>query len=375
MSARKDQPSTNNTKKTKPQNPDFLLSATYSQLLAALAMGGIIVMRNSFDELGIRIEIMRNVIIWGVMYIAINGVRANQTNEWQPFLVVIQQMLLSYSMIVMPCHNTNNPLICGKSNQVTPIESSMSRSYNDSSGSASGSGNDSSRYSIGSQHSQLDSGLSMSFFNSGLESLLETDEGVNMFSRYCATEFSVENINFWLAVREFQLAAAASAAAAVVFRISERMNENEEDGEGEGDKMVVEEIGDDDLEKENDPDQNRPQQQNKPDPGQLSPAMRDEANEIFSEFVKIGSAMQVNLPSRLQKQIAKNVNEEKINADIFADGQKEIFSLMSRDSYQRFLKVNKKKLERAAKKKVHGASMGKFARKLSASPMRMGMGQ
>ena len=87
MSARKDQPSTNNTKKTKPQNPDFLLSATYSQLLAALAMGGIIVMRNSFDELGIRIEIMRNVIIWGVMYIAINGVRANQTNEWQPFLV------------------------------------------------------------------------------------------------------------------------------------------------------------------------------------------------------------------------------------------------------------------------------------------------
>ena len=71
--------------------------------VASLAITATCILRNSSDELGIRREITRNVVIWAVTYVAVLFVRSFDLGRLQPIMISVQQMALTYSMIVLPC--------------------------------------------------------------------------------------------------------------------------------------------------------------------------------------------------------------------------------------------------------------------------------
>ncbi|XP_051984939.1 regulator of G-protein signaling 21-like [Xyrauchen texanus] len=66
------------------------------------------------------------------------------------------------------------------------------------------------------------------------------------------------------------------------------------------------------------------------------PEMISMANKIYSEFVETESPRQVNIDSGTRTNITNNISEPNLNS--FDTAQKMIFSLMARDCYPRFLK-------------------------------------
>ncbi len=81
----------------------FFLTPAFGIASTALALLATILIRKAQDELGMRREILRNVIFLGVTYIVILIIRLLGYYEWQPLLQTIQQMFLSFSMIAIPC--------------------------------------------------------------------------------------------------------------------------------------------------------------------------------------------------------------------------------------------------------------------------------
>ena len=63
---------------------------------------------------------------------------------------------------------------------------------------------------------------------------------------------------------------------------------------------------------------------------------RELAIQIYNNFIK-ASDSQVNLSSLQRCQIRERINLDRITRDLFDVAQKEIFSVMARDSYPRFL--------------------------------------
>ena len=111
--------------------------------------------------------------------------------------------------------------------------------------------------------------------------------------------------------------------------------------------------------------------------------MEETAKHIYEEYVKPGSEMQVNLPMTMAKIIQKKITDKEVTIEVsgvgaggagecatlsllatpntsqpqlFDNGQREIFNLMSRDSYQRFLNATspRKKARRASNFGVGG---------------------
>jgi len=72
----------------------------------------------------------------------------------------------------------------------------------------------------------------------------------------------------------------------------------------------------------------------------------DEARAIYHRFIDNSSNNQVNLSSKQKNDIIKAMDSGNLTKDTFDTAQKEIFSVMSRDSYPRFLasKKNRKPL-------------------------------
>ncbi|KAI7809312.1 regulator of G-protein signaling 21 isoform X1 [Triplophysa rosa] len=66
------------------------------------------------------------------------------------------------------------------------------------------------------------------------------------------------------------------------------------------------------------------------------PEMISMANQIYTEFVQTESPRQVNIDSGTRTKITNNISEPNLNS--FDTAQKMIFSLMARDCYPRFLK-------------------------------------
>uniref|UniRef100_A0A3B4EGC9 Regulator of G-protein signaling 1 n=1 Tax=Pygocentrus nattereri TaxID=42514 RepID=A0A3B4EGC9_PYGNA len=60
------------------------------------------------------------------------------------------------------------------------------------------------------------------------------------------------------------------------------------------------------------------------------------ANRIYSEFVQVEAPRQINIDCGTRANITKNISEPNLNS--FDTAQKLIFSLMARDCYPRFLK-------------------------------------
>ncbi|CAB1427661.1 unnamed protein product [Pleuronectes platessa] len=66
------------------------------------------------------------------------------------------------------------------------------------------------------------------------------------------------------------------------------------------------------------------------------PEMISSANRIYSEFVQTEAPRQINIDCSTRENITKNISKPTLNS--FDTAQKLIYSLMARDCYPRFLK-------------------------------------
>uniref|UniRef100_A0A8C7XH53 Regulator of G-protein signaling 1 n=1 Tax=Oryzias sinensis TaxID=183150 RepID=A0A8C7XH53_9TELE len=66
------------------------------------------------------------------------------------------------------------------------------------------------------------------------------------------------------------------------------------------------------------------------------PEMISSANRIYSEFVQTEAPRQINIDCTTRENITKNISQPTLTA--FDTAQKLIYSLMARDCYPRFLK-------------------------------------
>jgi hypothetical protein len=222
----------------------------------------------------------------------------------QPITISIQQMALSYSMIVLPCKHENGFFFCLNSSKVAIQDGSYSGADSDSRYSMSPSG--------GSKYSAKSSERSV--YEQGLESVLATNAGVKKFAEHCAREFSIENIRFWQAVNQYRE------------MFAEETEEVSMKGRGANQT------------RDSFPVLNLSASLN-PLVSHFAPLqhMKETALHIYDEYVKPGCDMQVNLPMTMVKLIKKQLEEDAVKVDLLDEGQREIFNLMSRDSYQRFL--------------------------------------
>ena len=78
------------------------------------------------------------------------------------------------------------------------------------------------------------------------------------------------------------------------------------------------------------------------------------ADEIYSKYVKVGSELQINISSAQRKAIERALEKSgNIERSIFDNAQKEVYALMSRHSYPRYLasKNQEAKISEASKSK------------------------
>ncbi len=70
-----------------------------------------------------------------------------------------------------------------------------------------------------------------------------------------------------------------------------------------------------------------------------SEEMRQSAQKIYDEFVKVGSEQEMNLTKRIRQKISDSIAGGRCDYLLFVDAQREIEDLMSRDTFMRFKKV------------------------------------
>ncbi|KAG7457220.1 hypothetical protein MATL_G00244220 [Megalops atlanticus] len=108
-----------------------------------------------------------------------------------------------------------------------------------------------------------------------VDKLLECKSGQTAFREFLKTEYSEENILFWLACEDY--------------------------------KKI-----------------------------KSTPEMISTANRIFSEFVQVEAPRQINIDCRTRENITKNISQP--NLESFDTAQRLIYGLMAKDCYPRFLK-------------------------------------
>ncbi len=64
--------------------------------------------------------------------------------------------------------------------------------------------------------------------------------------------------------------------------------------------------------------------------------MKEEASRLMRTHIRQPSSDEVNIPSKMRSEIEANFKGGNITADLFLPAEKEIFVLMSRDSFARF---------------------------------------
>lgn len=117
--------------------------------------------------------------------------------------------------------------------------------------------------------------MEVKMWKESLESLLSSDVGFRAFSTFLKSEFSEENIDFWMACQEY--------------------------------KTTV-------------------SQEN----------LSTKAKKIYEQYVAAESPNEVNLDSTTREETRKNL--EKPSRSSFDGAERKIFLLMEKDSYKRFLK-------------------------------------
>ena len=158
-------------------------------LIALMALITTILIRHCVDELGIRAEINRNLLILFITYIFIFLSSPLGYTDWQAFLQSIQQIMLTFSMVVMPCIQAEEFRISyWRERRQTmsvpgygrPIQSNTTTKKLSISRRLSQRDLESNRKRTREATMSLDAGLCI---------LLSTKEGINAFTEHCAREF------------------------------------------------------------------------------------------------------------------------------------------------------------------------------------------
>eukprot|EP00985_Skeletonema_marinoi_P002020 scaffold821_cov105-Skeletonema_marinoi.AAC.1 len=189
---------------SEPTSTYIFLTPVFGAALALLATILIRKAQDELDELGLRSEILRNVVFLGVTYIVILIINLLGYDEWQSIIALIGQMFLSFSMIVIPCLSAFEfipPSITAKqTNQASFSIATASNStlpgYAQPIPRSTRPSLIGGRISIVSpmttKQEQRAREMTVSW-DAGLCILLSTQEGINAFSQHCAREFSSEN--------------------------------------------------------------------------------------------------------------------------------------------------------------------------------------
>ena len=285
-------------------------------LVALLTLVTTTLIRNSEDKLGIRSEITRNAIIVAISYLAILIARLAGRRDLHPLFEAIQQLLLCISMKLMPCFHRNTESLLSWATKNGKLQENIMPGYALPLPKVGGRRNSLRRNSTKDIESDNERRreLSMSL-DAGLCVLLSTQDGIDSFSEHCVREFSYENIRFWCAVNDFHAEVDLTCVenGSVAGDASTDANANANDGaEGNHEKLSEAEI-------------------------------LDYAKSIFGTYISSDGELQINIPSALVAEIKKAVESGRIRRNVFDKAQQEIFSLMSRDSYPRYLAARRKR--------------------------------
>ena len=270
------------------------------------------------DELQIATEIRRNSIFLGFSNIAIVGLRFAGYDEWQSLTQTVQQMFLSLSMatillfphltlrlwhrvspataITVPGSGYGRPLPrTRESNTRSSLQNIIGRRASSS--------------------EEMISREAVVSWDAGLCVLLSSEDGIASFIKHCTREFSSENIQFWCAVNEYK---------AKYDEATRRSLDHHRDPLTMNTDKNVE--------------------------------MCSIAGELYKMFIDNDSPTQVNLSSKQKLDIKYEIDAccgrkglGSLRRDLFDVAQKEIFAVMSRDSYPRYLssksRINKLSLQ------------------------------
>ena len=171
--------------------PSFVLNAV-SSLSLTLSFGAFFVtifVSHCNDELGIRIEITRNIIILFVTNVLAFVLRLLDIIEWQAVIYVLQQIMLSFSMIILPCmddssvvtwvRSTSRRLTSGYARHLPQLPNTRGSIYLPGK-----------RFSAIElkESSKREREATMSL-DAGLCILLSSSEGIAAFQEHCSREF------------------------------------------------------------------------------------------------------------------------------------------------------------------------------------------
>ena len=292
-------------------------SPAFAVVSTALALLVTILVKKIEDEIGLRREIQRNALLLGLTYIAIIGVRFAGHYEWQPLLQTMQQMLLSFSMsiaIFLPDSPLTRAATWAK-RRINPATRSAVPGYAQSlprrASTAVVQTTASKRTSVqlfgrkGSTEVRQDREVSVSW-DAGLAILLSTEEGLTLFSQHCAREFSSENVRFWCDVNDYK------AKFDVETGVPPTSSEPDDIDESSPDVQPTDSV-----------------------------EIAAVAKGIFSIYFDPKSKAPVNLSSKQKADVKMSIDTGKLTRDTFDAAQREIFGVMSRDSYPRFVRSKK----------------------------------
>ena len=285
-----------------------LLTDIVSLVMAIMACAFV---RSIDDELFLHLEISETAVLFIITSIIVVPVRLAGHTEVQPLLQTIQQMVLLCSMILVPCCPEVKAIKNVRSwfkHRIIPASKSAVPGYAQPLPQHRGSTARSSMHLTAKEENKRLTLETNTSWDAGLCILLSSQEGINAFTRHCAREFSSENILFWCAVNDY----------------IEKFDDNRITGR-------TTTIGDD--------VEHNTEEANKSEQYEVS--IVDEARDIYDRFIDNHSNNQVNLSSKQKSDIKAAIDSGELTKDTFEVAKREIFSVMSRDSYPRFLASKK----------------------------------
>lgn len=174
--------------------PDLILNGgrAITGLLSLGAFCTTIFMSQCHDELGIRKEIIRNIVILFITNLISFLLRYLDLTYWYGFVVVVQQMILSASMTIIPCFSNTSVInwMKSKSKRLIPGYARPIPQLPASRGSILLPGKKLSQIKLD-ENSKREREATMSL-DAGLCILLSSNAGIETFTEHCSREFRYE---------------------------------------------------------------------------------------------------------------------------------------------------------------------------------------
>ncbi|GBG30181.1 cAMP-dependent protein kinase regulatory subunit [Hondaea fermentalgiana] len=130
-----------------------------------------------------------------------------------------------------------------------------------------------------------------------LEDVLRHHLGREAFQKHIAKEFATENVDFWAAVEKLENISRRRVRKSVLGALHVQASSITEKKQG---------------------------------------MLREQALQIYDEFIADDAPSQVNLPAAMVAQIKAKMDAENYDFKMFSDAKQEVFSLMSKDTFARF---------------------------------------